>query len=86
MLLKSNADVAYCYQRADENRCMAERQTDAERKKTYLDLENRWVKLALSYELSDRLNQYTASLACALDAAKKKRAAHTHDRRSPPHR
>jgi len=66
MLQRTNAEVAYCYQRSEENRRMAD-QVDAKHRQTYLDLEARWLKLALSYEFSDRLNQYTAHMACALD-------------------
>jgi len=62
-----NTDAAYCYHRAEENRQSAARQTDAERKAPYLDLEARWIKLALSYEYSGRASATTAHLACRLD-------------------
>lgn len=67
MLQKSHADAAYCNVCADENRRMAEQQNSPVLRQTYLDLEARWIKLALSYENADRLNQYIAHLACALD-------------------
>jgi hypothetical protein len=51
---------------------MAQRQVDPEWRKTYQELETRWLRLAFSYEFADRLNQYTANLACALDQQKKK--------------
>ena len=49
-----DTDAAYCYHRAEENRQSAARQSDVQRKATYLDLEARWIKLALSYEYSAR--------------------------------
>jgi hypothetical protein len=70
MRQQTSDQVAYCYQRAAENRALAD-STDSNYKATYLDLEARWIKLALSYEFADRLNEYTAHVACALDHSAK---------------
>jgi hypothetical protein len=70
MLQRTDTQAAYCYQRAEENRRRAEQQVKPEYKETYLDLERRWLTLAMSYEFGDRLNQYAAHVACALDDQK----------------
>jgi hypothetical protein len=70
MLHRTNAEVAFYYQRADENRRMAEQQTDPELRNTCLDLEQRWRKLGLSYENPHRFIQSAVHLACALDEMK----------------
>ena len=62
-----SADAAYCYRRAEENRRMAEQATDAAYRECCLDLEQRWLKLALSYEYSDRINDFAARLVCKHD-------------------
>jgi hypothetical protein len=72
MLQSSEHDVAYCYERAEENRRMADAQVDGGRKRIYLDLQQRWLVLALSYQLPDRLNQCVAAVACALGDAMRK--------------
>jgi hypothetical protein len=45
---------------------MAAQAPDLELRGVYLDLETRWLALAVSYEFPDRLNQYAAHLACTL--------------------
>jgi hypothetical protein len=71
MLDKCHEEAAYCYQRAEECRRMAERHGTPEQEETYRDLETRWMKLATSYEFSDRFNRFTANMVCILDEAKK---------------
>jgi hypothetical protein len=66
MLRKTNTQAFYCYERAAENRRMAD-QGPSNFRQVYLDLEQRWRKLALSYEFSDRLNRFTAHTTCAMD-------------------
>jgi hypothetical protein len=68
---KAHADVAFCYQRAEQIRRMAERLGDPALRNSYLDLEQRWVRLALSYEDSEQYIRFTAELACTLDEMKK---------------
>jgi hypothetical protein len=71
VLRKAHAEAAFCHQRAEENRRMAEHAADPARKEIYLDLERRWARLALSYEDSEPYIQLTAQLACALDELRK---------------
>jgi hypothetical protein len=66
MLREASIDAAYCYERAAENQQMAAHAPDPELKGVYLDLESRWLALAVSYEFPDQLNQYTAHLTCTL--------------------
>ena len=66
MLREARIDAAYCYERAAENKQMAAQAPDLELRGVYLDLETRWLALAVSYEFPDRLNQYAAHLACTL--------------------
>jgi len=58
MLQKTQEDVAYCYQRAEEARRMGARETDAARQQEYAEMEQRWIKLAISYQFADQLNTY----------------------------
>jgi len=70
VLQKAHAEAAFCRQRAEENRRMAEQPGDPALKQTYLDLEQRWARLAQSYEDSEQYIRFTAQLACTLDAIK----------------
>jgi len=56
MLQKTQEDVAYCYQRAEESRRMGARETDPARRQEYADMEQRWIKLAISYQFAEQLN------------------------------
>ena len=58
MLQKTQEDVAYCYQRAEEARRMGARETDLARRQEYADMETRWIKLAISYQFAEQLNTY----------------------------
>lgn len=58
MLEKTQEDVAYCYQRAEECRRMGARETDPARRQEYADMEARWVKLAISYQFAEQLNTF----------------------------
>ena len=51
--------AARCYQRASECRAKGENAFNEAAKQEYLDMEHRWVKLARSYELSERITDYT---------------------------
>ena len=70
VLQKAHAEAAFCHQRAEENRRMAEQAGDPALKETYLDLERRWATLALSYADSEQYIRFTAQLACTLDEIK----------------
>ena len=58
MLQRTQEDVAYCYQRAEESRRMGARETDPMRRQEYADMETRWIKLAISYQFAEQLNTY----------------------------
>lgn len=58
MLPKTQEEVAYCYQRAEESRRMGARETDPVRRQEYADMETRWIKLAISYQFAEQLNTY----------------------------
>ena len=55
MLQKTQHDVAYCHQRAEESRRLAAREIDPGRRQEFLDMEARWMRLATSYEFAERL-------------------------------
>ena len=56
MLQKTQEDVAYCYQRAEESRRMRTRETDPARQQEYAEMEQRWIKLAISYQFAEQMN------------------------------
>jgi hypothetical protein len=58
MLQKTQEDVAYCYQRAEEARRMQARETDPMRQREYANIEARWIKLAISYQFAEQMNTY----------------------------
>lgn len=66
MLQRVSLEIAYCHERAAENRRMAD-SCRPEYRQSYLDLEARWLRLALHQEFSDQLNAYVANIACRLD-------------------
>jgi len=58
MLQKLAEKVAECQRRAREARETAERASDSVTKTDYENLERRWLLLAESYELSDRVSHF----------------------------
>ena len=58
MLAPTNKDAAYCYQRAEESRRMANRTNDPTLRREYEDMEARWLGLARSYDFAASLNTY----------------------------
>src|ERR1700757_1722347 len=58
MLQKTSAQVADCYQRAGESRAKAAAAANENDKTEYLDIERRWIMLARSYELSERITGF----------------------------
>jgi hypothetical protein len=67
MLQKTREDVAYCYQRAEECRRMGARETDAARRQGYLDMEVRWVKLAISYQFAEQFCSFNDEVSRNLE-------------------
>jgi hypothetical protein len=57
-LQKTQEDVAYCYQRAEESRRMRVRETNPTRRQEYAAMETRWIRLANSYEFAEQLNTF----------------------------
>jgi hypothetical protein len=55
--------VAYCYERANECRLKAEETLNEAFRQEYLDMEDRWLLLARSYEFGDRLVDFTNETA-----------------------
>jgi len=62
MLQKLGTQVKECYRRAAESRASAERASDPKFKADLLDMEERWLALARSYELSESLSAFTNDL------------------------
>ena len=62
MLLKLSDQVERCYQRASECRAKAADAFNKAARQEYLDMEHRWFTLARSYELSNRVVNYTNGL------------------------
>jgi len=59
MLLKLNEEIRECYGHAFRAREKANAATDEVTRQYYLDAEVRWLYLAHSYELSERISSYT---------------------------
>src|SRR5260370_16488961 len=58
MLQKTSAQVADCYERAGESRAKAAAAANEIDKTEYLNIERRWIMLARSYELSERVTGF----------------------------
>jgi hypothetical protein len=58
MFQKISTQVADCYERADESRARAAAAADENDKTEYLNIERRWIMLARSYELSERITGF----------------------------
>jgi len=59
MFQKTSTQVADCYDRAGESRAMAAAAANENDKTEYLNIERRWIMLARSYELSERITGFT---------------------------
>ena len=59
MLNKIKEEIAECHRRAAECREKAEQTNDPDMKRDLLALERSWLFLASSYELSERLSDFT---------------------------
>jgi hypothetical protein len=55
MLQGAQQDVAYCQHRAVEANRLAALEMDPRRKQEFLDMEARWLRLAMSYAFADRI-------------------------------
>jgi hypothetical protein len=61
MLKVLSEDVRECYQRAEECARQAKAQLNPALRRDFLDLELRWLKLARSYEVSERAKTFSKS-------------------------
>ncbi|MGN6748378.1 MAG: hypothetical protein ACTHJS_07270 [Xanthobacteraceae bacterium] len=59
MLNNLSEQIRDCYAHAEECARKASRQTDLQLKQDFLDMERRWLGLAKSYELSERLENFS---------------------------
>jgi hypothetical protein len=59
MLEKLSDQIRDCYAHAAECARKAAAQTDPQLKQDFLDMERRWITLAKSYELSERLDDFS---------------------------
>jgi hypothetical protein len=62
MLQKLSEQIAHCYQRASECRAKAANAVNEAASQEYYELERRWLMLARSYELSERITDFTCEL------------------------
>jgi hypothetical protein len=63
MLQKLAEQVADCYRRAREARHKAERAAEGAVRQDYLDLERRWLKLAESYQFTQRVATFQGEMS-----------------------
>ena len=63
MLPNKTEEVRECLRRAEECARQAKAQFDTKFRQAFLDLEQRWLRLARSYEFSERLDIASDSLA-----------------------
>ena len=61
MLQNPSEDIRSCYLRADECRQMAQTAATESAKVDFLKMAGRWLDLARSYEMTERLSAFTAS-------------------------
>jgi hypothetical protein len=59
MLQKVSEQIAHCYHRASECRAKAVNAVNEAASQEYYELERRWLMLARSYELSERITDFT---------------------------
>src|SRR5690348_13247459 len=58
MLRKLSDEIRYAQQRAADAADQATKTSDPETRRQYLDMERRWLKLARSYDVSERLGSF----------------------------
>jgi hypothetical protein len=62
MLQKLTKEIAECYEHASNSRQRAMQACDAVTKQDFLDMERRWLSLAHSYELAERMSDFTQTI------------------------
>jgi hypothetical protein len=58
MLLKVSAEIAECYRHAEDCARRAKYERDPVLRDDWLAMERRWISLARSYELSERIGRF----------------------------
>jgi len=58
MLQKVSEQIVYCYERASESRAKAAGACNEASQREYLEMERRWLALARSHELSERITTF----------------------------
>jgi hypothetical protein len=58
MLLKLSAEIAECYRHAEDCAARAKRESDAALRDDWRAMEKRWLFLARSYELTERIQKF----------------------------
>jgi len=58
MLLDLSTEIRNCHEHAERCRRLAREARDPEQEADYLELEKRWLKLAQSYEHTERITRY----------------------------
>jgi hypothetical protein len=61
MLQNLSGEIRECLRRAEECRRLAEAALIESTKTDYLEMEQRWLNLARSYEFSERLSRFTTT-------------------------
>jgi hypothetical protein len=59
MLQKLNEEIAECYEHAVECRRRANETSDPGSRRDFLDMEQRWLQLAHSYQFAESLSNFT---------------------------
>jgi hypothetical protein len=62
MLNNLSEQIRNCHQHAEDCARKAAEQTDPQLKQDFLDLEKRWLLLARSFELNERLGDFSAEM------------------------
>jgi hypothetical protein len=62
MLLKLTGEIAECYRHATDARERAKTACNAATKQDFLDMEQRWLSLAHSYEFAERHSKFTTEV------------------------
>jgi hypothetical protein len=62
MLQNLSKDIRECYHSAERCKCLAKTALTSAAQQDYLDMEQRWLSLARSYEFTERLSNFTQPL------------------------
>ncbi len=60
MLQHLSKEIRECYLRAEQSKRLAETAPTPAARKDYLDMEQRWLSFARSYEFAERLSNFVA--------------------------